>query len=240
MNQNEEFETENPVTEEAAEGEAEAPAEAAAPAEDAPEAEAEAPAEDPFALIERLAAESAELKDKLLRALAETENVRRRAQRDREDASKYAISNFAREMLLVADNLRRALDHIDADARKADETLDGVAVGVEMVERELANSLERFGVTPIEAMGRAFDHNRHEAMFEVPDPSQPAGTVVHEVERGYMLADRLLRPAKVGVSKGGPAREKSEAAAEPKTDDKKATAYEKQAEEKGGQFDEKL
>lgn len=233
MNHHDEHDTEQPIPSEA---EAPVAAEADPPGPEAPEA-AEP---DPAVVLERLMAENAELKDKLLRALAEAENARRRAQRDREDASKYAIANFAREMLNVSDNLRRALGHIDAEARKADETLDSLAVGVELVERELGNSMERFGVRPIEALGKRFDHNLHEAMFEVPDPSQPSGTVVHEMERGYVLADRLLRPTKVGVSKGGPAPAKAEAPAEPRPEADKAGAYEQHAETKGGAFDEKL
>jgi molecular chaperone GrpE len=192
--------------------------------------------------VAAVAAELAETRDRLLRALAETENVRRRAERDRRDTAKYAIANFAREVLSVSDNLRRALAHIDAEARAKDANLESLAVGVEMVERELLNSFERFGIKPIEAMGKRFDHNLHEAMFEVDDPAQPTGTVVHELERGYLLEDRLLRPAKVGLTKGGPAAPKPEAAEaeEPKAEPGKANPYEQQTAGKGGTFDEKL
>jgi molecular chaperone GrpE len=152
---------------------------------------------------EALAAELADAKDKLLRALAEVENVRRRAQRDREDATRYAISGFARDMLGVADNLRRAIEAITPEAR-AVEAVNNLAVGVEMTEAAMLSALERNGVTPIDAVGQPFDPNRHEALYEVPDPTQPSGTVAQMVERGYMLRDRLLRPAKVGVAKGGP------------------------------------
>ena len=194
--------------------------------------------------------EAAELKDKLLRALAETENVRRRALRDRQDAAKYGIANFAREMLGVADNLRRALDHVDAETRKENEAIENLAAGVEMTERAMLDALERFGVKPIEAMGQKFDHNFHEAMFEAPDPTKPAGTVIQELEKGYVLADRLLRPSRVGVSKGGPAEVVEETAEMPEektaAKDQRA-AYEKQSdaqaesgESKGGQLDEEL
>jgi molecular chaperone GrpE len=179
----------------------EAPAEAAAPAG------AEAAAEDQAALAERLAkaeADIAELSEKWKRALAETENVRRIAARDREDAGKYAVSRFARDVLSVADNLRRALDSMDKDARATDPGLDALAGGVELTERELLATLARYGITPIPAASQPFDPHVHEALFEVPDETVPHGTVVHVLETGYMIHDRPLRPARVGVSKGGP------------------------------------
>jgi molecular chaperone GrpE len=222
----------------------------AAPAAETAETPA-APA-DPERRLAELEAETADLKDKLLRALAETENVRRRGQRDREDASKYAISSFAREMIVVADNLRRALDHVAPDARQQNELLDALAAGVEMTERAMLAAFERFGIRPIEALGQKFDHNLHEAMFEVDDPGQPAGTVVHEMEKGYVLEDRLLRAARVGVAKGGPRQDNGGAEAAEPTDAKAAAkdqraAYEKQADvqgdgggAKGAKVDEKL
>lgn len=238
-----------PATEDAPEtmGEMGAP-EATAPADEG--VAAEPAAADPLARLARLEAEAADLKDKLLRALAETENVRRRAQRDREDASKYAISSFAREMIVVADNLRRALDHVSAEARQKDELLESLAAGVEMTERAMLGAFERFGIRPIEALGQKFDHNLHEAMFEVEDLSQPSGTVVHEMEKGYVLNDRLLRAARVGVAKGGPrpANGGAEAAApgDPKATAKGQAAYEKQSDAqaeaggtKGAKVDEK-
>ncbi|MCU0893189.1 MAG: nucleotide exchange factor GrpE [Rhodospirillales bacterium] len=179
----------------------EAPAEAAAPAG------AEAAAEDQAALDERLAkaeTEIAELSEKWKRAMAETENVRRIAVRDREDAGKYAVSRFARDVLSVADNLRRALDSMDKDARATDPGLDALASGVELTERELLATLARYGITPIAAASQPFDPHVHEALFEVPDETVPHGTVVHVLETGYMIHDRPLRPARVGVSKGGP------------------------------------
>jgi molecular chaperone GrpE len=147
----------------------------------------------------------AELKDQVLRALAETENVRRRVQRDRDDAVKYAASGFAKDLLPVADNLRRALDAIPKDALETDEALRTLATGVEMTERLLLAALERHQIKRIEALGQRFDSNLHQAMFEVPGSGQPAGTVVQVMEPGYTIHDRLLRPALVGIAKAEPA-----------------------------------
>lgn len=149
-------------------------------------------------------AEIAKLKDAYLRALAETENVRRRAARDAGDAGKYAITAFARDLLAVADNLRRALEAVDPATRSADPALDALVCGVEITERSLLGVFERYGITPIEAAGLPFDPNVHEAMFEQPDESVASGTVVSVVEQGYRIHDRPLRPARVGVSRGGP------------------------------------
>lgn len=191
-----------------------------------------------------LEAEVASLNDKLLRALAEMENVRRRADRDKEDTAKYAVANFAREMLSVADNLRRALETIPPDARDKDETLKNLYVGVEMTERSMLGALEKFGVKRIDAMGQRFDHNLHEALFEIEDTAKPAGTVLQVLEAGYTIAGRLLRPAKVGISKGGPkaeprpdAKTETEASADRSA---KAHAYEKSGGPTGGTFDEQL
>ena len=151
----------------------------------------------------RLASENAELKDRLLRAVAEAENVRRRSERDKADASAYSIAGFARDILSVSDNLRRALDAVSDEAKESDDVKSFVE-GVELTERELLNSLEKHGIKKLEPKGEAFDHNLHQAMFEVEDPSQPAGTVVQVVQAGYIIRDRLLRPAMVGVAKGGP------------------------------------
>ena len=201
----------------------------------------EAPGEDPAERLFELEAEAAELRDKLLRALAETENVRRRAQREREDARKYAIAGFAREMLTVTDNLRRAVDSVPAEARGESEAVENLVVGVEMTERAMLGAFERSGIQPIEAMGRKFDHNFHEALFELEDTSVPSGTVVQEVEQGYVLHDRLLRPAKVAVSRGGPREEPENGDAEPAeaAGDTAAKAYEKPS-ETGAQLDEEL
>lgn len=156
---------------------------------------------------ERLAAAEAEigsLRDQLLRALAETENVRRRAAREREDASKFAVTAFARDMLSVADNLRRALEAVAPEALDRDEALKALVTGVEMTERQLFAAFEKHGIRRIDALGQKFDSNLHQAMFEVPGSGQPAGTVVEQMQAGYLLNDRLLRPAMVGVAKGDP------------------------------------
>jgi molecular chaperone GrpE len=176
------------------------PAQAADPAGSEPVAEPSAP--DSAAAAAR---EAADLKDRLLRALAEMENQRRRSERDVADARAYAISAFARDLLAVADNMRRALDAVGADAREdADPRLRALIEGVELTERELINTLERNGVKKIDAEGARFDPHRHQAMFEVPDAAVPVGTVVQVVQPGYTIGDRVLRPAMVAVSKGGP------------------------------------
>lgn len=154
--------------------------------------------------LARAEAEVARLKDEYLRALAETENVRRRGVRDREEASQYAVAGFARDMLAVADNLHRALMSVDADARAADPALDALMSGVEMTERELASALERHGVKRIEAEGQPFDPHFHEALFEIPNADVPNSTVLQVLSQGYTLKERILRPARVGVSRGGP------------------------------------
>ena len=229
--------------------EAEAPGETAAEeAEEAKEVGAEETAEE--AVDEELTPEQQveELNDKMLRALAEAENVRRRAERDKSDAAKYAIANFAREVLGVADNMKRAMASVDAEARKGDPALEQLMVGLEMTEREMLSTFERFGIKPIEAMGEKFDHNLHEAMFELDDASKPAGTVMQVVEAGYMLNDRLLRPAKVGVSKGGPRDKNQENGVTENTDSAPIdpalkdgqSAYEDKGKEPGAQLDEEL
>ena len=146
-------------------------------------------------------AEAAALKDQLLRALAETENVRRRAQRDREEAGKYAITAFARELVGVADNLRRAIAAIPPEALANDEALKNLAAGVELTERQLLTAFERFQLRKIEPLGEKFDSNLHQAMFELPAQGQPTGTVLQVLQPGYVLHDRLVRPAMVAVAK---------------------------------------
>ena len=170
-----------------------------------PETEAHAAADSPEEALEAARAEAAQLKDQLLRAMAETENTRRRAQRDREDAQKYGISSFAREMLTVADNLRRALEAIPADALEKDEALKTLHDGVAATERQLEAALGKQQIQRIWPEGERFDSNFHQAMFEVPDSGKPAGTVVQVLQAGYTIHDRLLRPALVGVAKAGPA-----------------------------------
>jgi molecular chaperone GrpE len=151
-----------------------------------------------------LEAEVAELKDQLLRAIAETENVRRRGQREREDTAKYAAANFARDLLAVADNLARALESVPPEDRKENESLETLVTGIELTQRELEAAFERHGIKRIEPMGEPFDHNFHQAMFEIEDAEKPAGTVVQLMQPGYLMRDRLLRPAMVGIAKGGP------------------------------------
>lgn len=150
-----------------------------------------------------LEAELAEHKDRLLRALAETENTRRRAQREREDASKYAVASFAKDLLSSADNLRRALQSLP-EAEVRDDRTRGLLEGVEATERELLGVFERHGIKRLDPKGEPFDHNYHQAIFEANRPDQPSGTIVEVLQPGYVLHDRLLRPAMVGVAKGGP------------------------------------
>ncbi|MCW5737491.1 MAG: nucleotide exchange factor GrpE [Enhydrobacter sp.] len=154
-------------------------------------------------VVEGLQAENAELQDRHLRAVAESQNVRRRAQQDIEKERKFGIERFARDVLSVADNLGRALSALPADV---DPGVQNVIVGVQATERELQSVLERHGVTRIEAVGKAFNADFHQAMMEVQDPSVPSGTVVQELIPGYLLAGRLLRAAMVAVSRGGPPR----------------------------------
>jgi molecular chaperone GrpE len=186
---------------------AEEDAERAAAADLEAEAEAEVEAETP-AIPEpeaALLAEVATLKDQLLRALAETENLRRRHQRERENALKYAAVPFMRDLIGVVDNLRRAMSSVSSEAQEADEHLKTLMAGLEMTEKELATVFERHHIVKIDPLGERLDPHSHEAMFEVPDPETPSGTVVQVVQAGYRLHDRLLRPAQVGVAKGGPA-----------------------------------
>jgi molecular chaperone GrpE len=154
-------------------------------------------------------AEIAQLKDQLLRAMAETENTRRRAQRDRDDAQKYGVTSFAREMLSVADNLRRALEAIPTETLATDEALKTLYDGVAATERQLEAAFAKQEIKRIWPEGERFDSNQHQAMFEVPGTDKPAGTVVQVLQAGYMIHERLLRPALVGVAKaaagnGGP------------------------------------
>jgi molecular chaperone GrpE len=161
-------------------------------------AEPAPPAEERVAALE---AELAEHKDRLLRALAETENTRRRAQREREDAAKYAVSGFARDLLPAADNLRRALDSLP-EAMAKDDLTRNLLAGVAATERELLAVFERHGIRRIDPQGERFDHNFHEAIYEAERADAPPGTIVEVLQPGYVLHDRLLRPAMVGVAKG--------------------------------------
>jgi len=153
---------------------------------------------------EALAKEVAETRDKMLRTLAEMENLRKRTSREVADARLYGITGFARDVLDIADNLQRALDAVPDETRAAaDPGLKALIEGVELTERSLHNTLEKNGVRKFDPSGEKFDPNFQQAMYEVPDPSVPAGTVVQVVQAGYMIGERVLRPALVAVSKGG-------------------------------------
>jgi molecular chaperone GrpE len=156
------------------------------------------------ASVEAMALEVAEARDKMLRTLAEMENLRQRTRREVADAKTYGITGFARDVLDIADNLQRALDAVPAETRAAaDPGLTALIEGVELTERSLLNALEKNGVKRFDPMGQKFDPNFQQAMYEVPDPSVPSGTVVQVVQAGFMIGERVLRPALVGVSKGG-------------------------------------
>jgi molecular chaperone GrpE len=180
--------------------------------------EARPPSADPTVALNE---EIASLKDRLLRALAEMENLRRRTEREVADARLYGITQFARDVVTVADNMERALQALDAEIReKAEPGVKALLDGVELTERELIKALEKHGVQKLDPMGQKFDPHRHQAMFEVPDPSVPAGTVVQVVQSGYSIGERVLRPAMVGIAKGGPkAPPPGEAAAEAPAND---------------------
>ena len=168
----------------------------------APETAQAETAPDPAA---QLAKEAADLKDRLLRTLAEMENLRRRTEREVADARTYGVTNFARDILAVADNMERALKALDDEIReKAEAGVKALLDGVELTERELIKAMEKHGVKKLEPQGQKFDPNLHQAMFEIPDESVPAGTVVQIMQPGYTIGERVLRPALVGVSKGGP------------------------------------
>jgi molecular chaperone GrpE len=154
--------------------------------------------------VEALQKESAEARDRMLRTLAEMENLRKRTTKEVADARLYGITGFARDVLDIADNLQRALDAVPAEARaNADPGLTALIEGVELTERSLLNALEKHGVKRFDPIGQKFDPNFQQAMFEVPDPSVPSGTVVQVVQAGYTIGERVLRPALVGVAKGG-------------------------------------
>ncbi len=156
----------------------------------------------PDSRVAELEAEVARLKDQTLRALAEAENTRRRTQRELEENTKYAIATFARDVLPMADNLRRALDGVPADAR-ADEKLNQFIAGIELTERDLVAALERHHIKRVDPLGQPFDHNLHQAVMQVEAADKPAGTVVQVLQSGFTLSGRLLRPAMVVVSKSG-------------------------------------
>jgi molecular chaperone GrpE len=171
---------------------------------DGPAAETDAPATAPEPAAE-LAREAADLKDRLLRSLAEMENLRRRTEKQIADERVYGIASFARDVLGVADNIRRALEAVTPELREsADTAVKALIEGVELTERELLRVLEKHGVKKLEPLGLKFDPNLHQAMYEVPDPSVPSGTVAQVMQAGYTIGERVLRPAMVAVTKGGP------------------------------------
>ena len=161
--------------------------------------------------LDALLVENAEMRDRLLRTLADMENLRRRTEREKADTARYAITNFARDVLTVGDNLKRTVDHVPAEAAAQDPALKTFLEGVELTERELLNVLERHGVTRIEPLGQRFDPNCHQAMYEVQNADVPEGTVVDVMQSGYAIGDRCLRPALVAVAKGGAKQPKPEA-----------------------------
>jgi molecular chaperone GrpE len=181
----------------------EQPARAEDEAAKEPEAAAAAAAEPtPSTALER---DHAEMRDRLLRTLAEMENLRKRTDREVADARLYGMASFARDVLGVADNMRRALDAVPPDLRASAEAgMKALLDGVELTERELLKALEKNGVRQFTPQGEKFDPNIHQAMYEVPDASVPAGSIVQVMQPGYMIGERVLRPALVGVAKGGP------------------------------------
>jgi len=175
------------------------------PIEETPESGAQTASEADR--IAELEAEITQLHDRLLRAAAEMENLRKRTERELKETKSYAIANFARDMLVATDNLSRALLVLPQEVRdNAEGTFKSLVEGIEMTEREMQRLLGKHGVVPIAAQGEKFDPHQHQAMFEVPDATVPEGTVVQVVQDGYAIGERVLRPAMVGVSKGGPRR----------------------------------
>ena len=185
-------------------------------ADEAASGRSEGKADGDYEALLRLMKENEELKDRALRVAADMENLRRRTARDVHDARAYAVANFARDMLSVSDNLRRALDAIPAEAKTSgDAGFMALIDGVELTERAMLTALERHGVKKLAPEGEKFDPNFHQAMFEVPNPDVPANTVVQVVQPGYSIGERVLRPAMVGVAKGGPKPGSGDPAPEP-------------------------
>ncbi len=170
------------------------------------DADGENPERDPIAALnaenEILKADNKQMKDRLLRTIAEMENLRKRTAREAGEARIYAIANFARDMLSATDNLSRALSAVPQEARDGgDKVLNSLIEGIEMTEREMQRLLQANGVKPILALGEKFDPHKHQAMFEVPDSLEPDGTIVEELQQGFSIGERILRPALVGVAK---------------------------------------
>lgn len=178
-----------------------APAEGGADSADADPNAAQPNAEDE---ITRLSAENAELKDRMMRVVADAENTKRRAEKEAGDAKKYAAASFVKEMLPAVDNLRRALDSVPEALKAENETVNNLAVGVEMTEKQILDAFEKAGIKKVDPLGEKFSYDRHQAISEATDTGKPAGTVIQVLQSGYMLHDRLLRPAMVVVAKGEP------------------------------------
>ncbi|MDR6631914.1 molecular chaperone GrpE [Phyllobacterium sp. 1468] len=169
-----------------------------------------------WAELDKLRAENGDLKDQLLRLAADMENLRKRTARDVHDARAYSVANFARDMLSVSDNLKRALEAIPADVlASGDAGFKSLAEGVEITERSLMSAMERHGVKKLDPLGQKFDPNFHQAMFEIPNADVPHNTVLQVAQSGFVIGDRMLRPALVGVSKGGPKQAAAEGQPEP-------------------------
>lgn len=194
------------------------PAEKPSPAAKKPAAEKKPEGKKPtdVDINKALQAELKAMNEKVLRALAEAENTRRRAQREIDDTRAYSITSFAREMLTVQDNMRRALAHLPEEM-KENEDYKSFVEGVEVTERELLNIFDRHGIKEIVPKGEAFDHNLHQAMFEVETADEKPGTIIQVVQEGYVIRDRLLRPAMVGVAKAP--KEEAAPVREEKSDD---------------------
>jgi molecular chaperone GrpE len=181
-----------------------APGGPATPGGEAAAGAAQAGVQSPEEQLAALRAEAAELKDRLLRAHAEVENMRKRTEREKEEIAKYAVTRLARDVVSVGDNFQRAIDAVPAEAAEQDPALKSFLAGVTMTERELLNVLERHGIKRIQPMGEPFNPHLHQAVMEMPRTDVPAGTIVQIFQSGFTIEDRVLRPAMVAVAKGGP------------------------------------
>ena len=158
----------------------------------------------PHDVIVALQAEAADLKDRLLRAHAEVDNIRKRAEREKEETAKYAVTRLARDIVNVGDNFQRAIDAVPVGAAEQDPALKSFLEGVTMTERELLNVLERYGIRRVQPLNEPFNPHLHQAVMEIQRSDVPSGTIVQVFQAGFMIEDRVLRPAMVAVSKGGP------------------------------------
>ncbi len=203
--------TESPETEGRASASANEAADGAAAAASSAQEDAREVVEEAQSLEERVQ----DLEGRLKRAVAEQENLRKRMEREKADVAKYAMANFAREVLGIADNIQRAIDAVPKDAAEHDAALKTFLEGIEVTERELHKAMERHGIARLSPEGEKFDPNYHQAMFEIPTSDVPSGIVVQVVQPGYILADRVLRPAMVGVSKAAPASQGTDDPSDP-------------------------